>query len=68
MRTAHLARRDLDDRFTLIRATLRADVMRDMIFLAALALDQVIQGQCVMRPTPVAPAARMPSFWKRTHD
>jgi len=58
---------DFEDGFALIRPTVRAHMMGDVILSAAFAANQMVERQRIVRPTPVTAAPRMFSFWQRTH-
>ena len=58
---------EVDDLHPAIRATLRADGMRQMHGVALGALDQVNGRQGVVGAAAVAASLRVLSFWQRGH-
>ena len=59
---------DFDNGLAAIAAALGANPVRQAIFAAVLAHDQMIEGETVMRTTFVPPGARDFAFWQRTHE
>ncbi len=56
-----------DHGLALVRAAVRADMVRDVVFVAVFAANQMIERQRIVRAAAVTAATRMFSLRQRTH-